>query len=287
MDERRIEITDDFMFGYVMRNENICASVIECLIPGIKISKVEFRDENWRAVQTEKSIKGELGTRSVRLDVYLDDGTTVFNVEMQTGNRQNLPKRSRFYGSRIDCDILGEGHDYNSLKPAYVIFICTFYPFGDGLCRYTFENTCKENGRSLGDGSYKLFFNTTGTKGELTPELKSLLEYFNKPKSFPKEERTNLIETIENTVEIANKSVDWRREYMTYAQAQWDAEQLGHMKGHQEGFQEGRLLERIELLYSLVLRGKFTFEEAAEEARMTESEFKSAVQKLISEGKLN
>ncbi|MBD9202343.1 MAG: hypothetical protein EGQ18_04425 [Eubacterium ventriosum] len=38
------------------------------------------------------------GSKSIRLDIYVeDDKNTVFNLEMQTTNCEELPKRSRYY----------------------------------------------------------------------------------------------------------------------------------------------------------------------------------------------
>ena len=274
MGYKRIEITDDFMFSYAMRKDKICAAVIECLIPGIKISRIEYKDSYEAGAQTEKTIRGAIDTRSIRLDVYLDDGTTVFNVEMQTGNKQNLPKRSRFYASRIDCDLLKPGEDYNRLKPTYIVFICTFDPFGRGNYRYSFERRCEEEKNlKLGDESYILFFNTSGEKGEIDEELKKLLAYFDEPQEYPTEERTELIEKIEEIVETANQDAEWRREYMTFAQAQWDAKQEGLMIGRKEGRAEGRAEGKISALYELVLDGTLTVGCAAEKAGMSEEDF--------------
>jgi len=50
----------------------------------------------------------------------------------------------------------------NMLPRSFVIFICTFDPFGDGLYRYTYENTCRENGRFLEDGTTTVFLSTRG-----------------------------------------------------------------------------------------------------------------------------
>ena len=246
-DRRRIGITDDFMFGYVMRQPGICAAVIECLMPGIHIDRVAFRDEESMFPQTQKAIQGAMGTHSVRLDVYLDDGTTVFNVEMQTGNKMNLPKRVRFYGSRIDCDQLSASADYNQLRPTYVIFICTFDPFHQDRYCYSFENRCKENtDLALGDESYKLFFNTTGHCGEISEDLKKLLDYFDTPDRAPGEQDTELVRKIDQIVDTANQDAEWRREYMTYEQARMDAMQEGYNNGISQGIGQGmNLLSRL------------------------------------------
>ena len=227
-DMEHIEITDDYMFGYVMRHSHICRNVIECLLPGVSVADVKYRDGAEIVPETQKTLQGNIGTHSVRLDVYLDDGKTVYNVEMQTGNKMNLPKRVRYYGGRIDCDQLEKNEDYNQLRPTYVIFICTFDPFNQDQYHYSFENRCAEvEGLRLGDESYKLFFNAKGHKGEISSELKSLLDYMLDPKNMPESAKTPLVKEIDGVVEFANHDAEWRRGYMTVRQMQLDAENRG------------------------------------------------------------
>lgn len=222
-----VRITDDYMFAYVMRQPGVCERMIECLLLGIKVARVVFKDMPEGAV-TQKTIQGNLGMHSVRLDVYLDDGERVFNLEMQTGDKHNLPKRVRFYGGRIDCDQLEQSQDYNQLRPTYIIFICTFDPFGADQYHYTFENTCAEvPGMKLKDESYKLFFNAMGHQGTISSELKALLDYFRAPEKLPANEQTALVRKLDNIVDYANRDKDWRRGYMTFAQAQMDARNEG------------------------------------------------------------
>ena len=267
----RIKITDDFMFGYVMHHERVCAKVIECLLPGIRIKKVVFKD-------IQKTIQGIPGTHSVRLDVYLDDGETVINVEMQTGNKINIPQRSRFYGARIDCDQLQRSQDYTELKPTYVIFICTFDPFGMGQYRYTFENQCNEvEGLKLNDGSYKVFINANGKNGDISPELKELLDYFMTGIGSDNE----LVREIDEIVDYANQDADWRRDYMTYQQAHldavWEGERKGKAEGRAEGRVEGRVEGAISTLVALVKDGLLSIGEACKRAGMPEAEFAALV----------
>lgn len=45
----------------------------------------------------------------------------------------------------IDLNLIEKGEPYQKLNRSYVIFICTFDPFGEGFYRYTFENICRED----------------------------------------------------------------------------------------------------------------------------------------------
>ncbi len=150
------------------------------------------------------------GKKGVRLDVYMDDGHTVYNVEMQARRKPHLPYRIRYYHSEIDSSLIWRGAKYSELKPCYMIFICKFDPFGKGLYKYTFTNRCHEvDGLELGDDAYTLFFSTVGTKecldgtecGGESNELKELLHYMNDTKSYPVEDSDNeLIRRIDAAV---------------------------------------------------------------------------------------
>ncbi len=91
---------------------------------------------------------------------------------------KNLPKRSRYYQGMIDLNLLESGASYEELPDSYIIFICTFDPFGKGRSRYTFQNVCLEDNRViLGDKTAKIFFNTKGNEAGISEEAKFLLRY--------------------------------------------------------------------------------------------------------------
>lgn len=48
-----------------------------------------------------------------------------YNLEMQNGKTNVLPKQSRYYQSVIDAHELMPGEDFGALPPNYIIFICT------------------------------------------------------------------------------------------------------------------------------------------------------------------
>ena len=87
---QELEFKDAFMFAAVMSDAESCRGVLERIL-GIPIRKVMVHAEHVLFVNPE--------TRGVRLDVYADDEHgTVYNVEMQTTDNKNLPKRTDGYG---------------------------------------------------------------------------------------------------------------------------------------------------------------------------------------------
>ena len=253
-----VDIRDDFMFSYIMRDSELCLGLLRQLLPDCPIERIEYVELEAEKQQlektlgtrleTQKALFGAAGKRSVRLDAYLDDGKTIYNIEMQTAEQIALPQRSRLYQAHIDVNQLERGQYYDELRPSYVIFICTFDPFGKSLYRYSFRNVCREDGEvELQDEAYKLFFNTKGTRGEIPEALKEMLAYINNPEEYPVEEsKLKLIHRLDEAVETAKMSEDWRRAYMTYQTHLRDAQLEGIAIGRKEGRQEGRLEGRKE-----------------------------------------
>ncbi len=109
--------------------------------------------------ELQKAIKEDFDAKGVRLDVYVNDGKgTVYDIEMQAVTSKYLPRRTRYYQSMIDLQLVDKGQDYDTLNNSYIIFICLSDLFGKGRYMYTFENVCKEDSEViLNDGAKKDF----------------------------------------------------------------------------------------------------------------------------------
>ena len=142
-DKLKVDIRNDLMFSYVMRNPEICTELLEVLLPGHKIARVEYieleseRDGAPQAAitkarknrpDTQKALLSAIDKRGVRLDAYLDDGKTIYNIEMQTAEYGALPQRARLYQAHIDINQLERGQNFDELRPSYVIFISYVRP---------------------------------------------------------------------------------------------------------------------------------------------------------------
>ena len=134
-----LELQYDFMFGKVMMKKELCRQMLERVL-GEPIGEIEYPD-------AQKTLSISAGSKSVRLDVYvMDEKKRVYDSEMQrrAPSDDELPKRSRYYQGVMDLNLIQKGANYSSLNESYVIFICTFDPFGQGLGKYTFQNICLE-----------------------------------------------------------------------------------------------------------------------------------------------
>lgn len=165
-----LTIRDAFMFAAVMSDPEICRRVLELAI-GISIAEVH--------VQTEKTMVYHSEYHGVRLDVYAaDEARTRFNVEMQVSLQKYLPKRGRYYHAQLDMDALRTGESYEALPNTYVIFICDFDPFTDGLYRYSTGTLCRETGKMVNDGVETIYLNAYGqNQDEVPAELVQFLNY--------------------------------------------------------------------------------------------------------------
>ena len=101
-----LTISDDFMFGIIMRQAKYCKPFLETIL-GIKIDHIEYP-------KIQEVINLDIKAKSIRLDVYVDDGeNTVYNIEMQNISKPDQPKRMRYYQDLIDLDLIEKGQDYN------------------------------------------------------------------------------------------------------------------------------------------------------------------------------
>ncbi|MDE6606901.1 MAG: Rpn family recombination-promoting nuclease/putative transposase [Lachnospiraceae bacterium] len=218
-------ISNDFLFGKIMQDQELCKELIQMILPNLKIDHIEYPE-------LQKTITPDMDAHGVRLDVYVkDDKETVYDIEMQVSDTKELPKRSRHYQGMIDLQLIDRGQHYKRLNQSYIIFICPFDLYGKGRHIYTFENICKEdNSLSMGDGTVKIFLNTEGMLDDTDRKLKAFLDYV-----AGKEPEDPYVEKLKNAVKEARKNRKWRHEYMTLSMR--DQENIE--KGREEGLKEG------------------------------------------------
>ena len=229
-DWEELSISNDFLFGKIMQDQELCRELIQMILPDLKIDHIEYPE-------LQKSITPDMDAHGVRLDVYVkDDRETVYDIEMQMGYTKELPKRSRYYQGMIDLQLIDRGQHYKRLNQSYIIFICPFDLYGKGRHIYTFENICKEdNSLSMGDGAVKIFLNTKGTLDDTSRELRAFLNYVAGQRS-----EDTYVEKLEAAVRDARKNRKWRHEYMTLLMRDQENIEKGREEGRAEGLKEGK-----------------------------------------------
>ena len=239
-----LQIKDDFMFSVIMRNPKFCKPFLERIL-NIKISRIEYP-------KSQETIDLSADAKSVRLDIYVEDGKeTVYNIEMQTAENRNLPKRTRYYQGMIDLNILEKGDNYKNLKRSFVIFVCTFDLFGEGRHIYTFENRCIQNLElGLGDDTTKIILNTKGTMDDVTPEMKKLLDFID-----GKEPEDDFTRELDEAVQSVRKNEKWRLDYMTL--------QMNYQEKYEQGIEQGIEQGNKQSALRMIEAGKLSLEEIA------------------------
>lgn len=204
-----LTIMDDFMFSAVMRQEKLCKPLLEYILK-VRIKEIVY-------VKPQDTVDATAyDTKSIRLDVYVeDDKGTVYDIEVQATDRGNLPRRTRFYQSMIDIRAIEKGADYKTLKKSYVIFICNYDPFKKNRYVYSFSNRCDEDPNiQLEDDTYKIVINTKGSIGEISDDLKAVINYLDTGVA-----ESEYTKELAQEVEFVKSDEKWRREYMLMMEA--------------------------------------------------------------------
>ncbi|MBE5940360.1 MAG: Rpn family recombination-promoting nuclease/putative transposase [Lachnospiraceae bacterium] len=243
-----LNLNDSFLFAAFFENPDNCKMMLEILMEQ-EISDLSVKSEHNLLVSSD--------VKCIRLDIYATDELHVnYNIEAQNQKRNDLVKRSRFYQGEMDVASLKPGEGYNKLEKSYVIFICTFDPFEKGLFKYTFEETCKENGMPLGDETAKIFFNTKGTNKEnVSEELIEFFQYFeNTTDEYVEKTNNHKIQELHKRVKAIKMSREWEAGYMKYEEIIRNTLLEGWNEGKNQGLIEGKIEGKIEGLFMVLER---------------------------------
>ncbi len=270
----QFKFTDFRVFPIVMKDEKICRRFLE-LVLGKKIGKIRIHQSSAEAdpenpitdkldISGERTIMTVPHLKSVRLDVFVIDENAWYNIEMQCTYEPELPKRSRCYQSEIDVENLAKGAGYSELKPGYIIFICTFNPFGRDQPVYSFryrEDTL--NDLLLGDETCKIFLNTSCSDEKIPKELRSFFHYVS---SMDIQTDDELVSAIHNKVMQLNSN-DRRsqmhtledyineRERAAGEKGRSEGERAGEARGRAEGEKAGEAAKQIEIARKMLAKG--------------------------------
>ena len=254
-----LTLRDDFMFAIIMRRKEFCIPFLEMLL-NIKIIDIVYSD-------SQVSIDAESDAKSIRLDVYVDDGKgTVYDIEMQNSKPKYIGKRFRYYQSVIDTKILDKGINYDDLKKSFIIFICTFDPFNKGLPVYTFRNIAEEDKNVyLNDESCKIILNSTAYESCSIAGIRSFLGYLETGSS-----TDDFTLDIDKAISEARHNRERRDQYMTYARKMYEEFSEGRAEGKAEGQVIGKIIAYADVGFSAY--------EISQKLNITEDEVKKILQ---------
>lgn len=243
---QELDLSNAFLFAAALEDPETCRLVLEIIL-GVKLPAVKVHAEHSILVSSE--------VRSVRLDIYANDELEVnYNVEAQNQNEGNLPKRSRYHQAEMDVSSLKPGQDFNDLRPSYVIFICTFDPFGRKLYRYTFEERCLEQNFPLGDETKKIFLSTKGeNRKEVPEELIHFLGYMeNSTDAYVATVTDENISVLHGKVKMLKKERSLEARYMTVEEWMKSREKLALASGLEKGLEQGMTKGKAESVLQLL-----------------------------------
>ena len=229
-DYEELSITNRFMFNKVMSDTKLCSRVLQSLT-GKDVSEV-------KSLVAEKYLQITEDGRGVRYDVFVEDSEDVlYDAEMQNyDNAGELPLRTRYYQSMLDLSMMDAGYRFSQLKESYVIFICTFDPFGRGERCYDFSNRSGKKGEfPLGDKRTILIYNVMGKSDELNEDANEFLDYV--------KDGTvggTLSDSLDKAVKDARHNKEWRSEYMMHMANYWDNIDEGKEIGKEIGIEIGK-----------------------------------------------
>lgn len=234
IDWNSITITDNYMFSTVFRDADLCRELLE-LILDVPIDHVEY-------INREQYLQPDPTARGIRMDVFLrDEAGTVFDLEMQNFNEGNLLKRSRYYLSANDSDCIAPGVSFEHMVDSYVVFVCSFDPFGRGLPLYTVLPHCREDGVEMPDGATRVFVNATAADKCENPRLGAFLSYLSGD-TMTGDEFTRRVDDAVHKVRLVP---EWRSSRMRLDMYLAEEKARGREEGRAEGLAEG-LAEGIE-----------------------------------------
>ena len=110
----QLTLMDDYMFYQVMKDPGRMKRVLEWIL-NITITKLEY-------VVSQKTEKEGYDSKAIRLDLYVEDENhIIYNVEVQTSNKKNLPKRSVIVENEDEANLIGN----SVLQEINCVALCT------------------------------------------------------------------------------------------------------------------------------------------------------------------
>ncbi|MBR1661167.1 MAG: Rpn family recombination-promoting nuclease/putative transposase [Acidaminococcaceae bacterium] len=230
---------NNYVFLEVMNNKRRCQFLIEKVLH-IPIKKVLH-------IAAERHTSSpRLISKSIRLDVYVETldgividiemqvtgkGSTVYKDKDDTQVARELPLRTRYYQSLISMDMLRRGMDYPELRKSYVVFICTFDPYGKGLPVYHFTYRCREDDTlEMGDMTENIFLNAKAADKTEDKELSAFLRYVHSGLA-----QSAFTQEIDNATKRVKNDTKWRERIVTWEMDLRIMEKRFLEKGREEG----------------------------------------------------
>ena len=224
-----LTIADNFIFCKVMENESLCKELLEILL-GIKIEKINY-------IKSEHVIENFYDSRGVRLDVFVKDSDRVFDIEIQTGNYEDIILRSRYYVSACDVATTRRRTEYYKLKEIFIIFICLDDPFGMSLPVYTKKSIFLESNQiEYNDKVHNVFYNCSQWNKVQDEKLSDVMKFISGLHG-----KSDFVQKMEEAVVCAKADSSLKDEFMFVSDIIEEEKEKAREVGHAEGVAAGRI----------------------------------------------
>ena len=233
-----------YIFSSILsENKDITKEIIELFNPSIKIKEI-------KQISAEKMLQETFLNKYIRMDILieLDDGTLV-NIEMQNDNKDNIPKRLRYYSSIITTNSLPKGKHYTFLPSVLIMMICSFDLFNHNKPIYTFTmNTSdKDNPTHLEDELKIQVINVSGHLDNLSVDQKAFLKYIKDGVV-----STPLTRKIDAKIKELKEKEYGRIGFMKYELDMQDSYYSGLSVGEKKGIEKERKINIISFFKTLI-----------------------------------
>ena len=187
----------------------------------------------------------------------------MFDLELQTGNYNDLLLRSRYYQSASDTATTKRRTQFRKLKETFIIFLCVDDPFGAGLPVYTKKTAFAETDQVVyDDKTHSVFYNSSAWQKAESEELKNVLRFVYESRA-----DSDYTKALEESSVCAKARSEWEDEYMYVMDIIEDEKELareeglaegratGLAEGRAEGLAEGSRQNALETAHNLLSEG--------------------------------
>ncbi len=235
-----LNLMDDFLFNRLVSDPECGNAFVRFMLRTI------FGKEPGKTTVIPQKVEyGEdVDKHGIRMDVYLDEeDASIIDLEVdQTRDaveRLSLPRRARFYHSKIDVSLLDSGAKYIRLRDVCVIFIVNYDPFGLNRMVYTVRSHCQEEpDMPYEDGALSVFLYTKGTAGNPPDNLRQLLRYMEE--SSERNASSAELQEIHQMVMRVKKKTETGVAYMQLYEMVEREKRIAAREGLEMGIAEGR-----------------------------------------------
>ena len=243
----QFNLIDDTFFSVVMRDKGACEYLLEKIL-GRPFHVIENK--------TQYSIRN-IEEHSVILDPYAEDSDhKIYNIEVHTGDTDNLKKRVRYYQSALNWSLLEKSKDYEKLPDTYIIYITQNDFLGLGRNNYEIVKHIKDSDVLYDNGEYLLFLNTEINDGT---DLSDFLQYIKKTDA--DNDKFGELSKAVKYHKSNEQGVRFMCEIVERIAKEQRAAGLkeglleGEVKGRMEGVMEGIVRGKLEMIRNMLSRG--------------------------------